>query len=97
MAAKKKANLAEVLGILEKLFGPPPTADRHEALANGEINASLCAIRAGEADDPDAGGWFSVVGANWRVATPDRGSAAAEIADLLPGSAPEPFTCTFTE
>ena len=73
------------------------TADRHEALANGEINASLCAIRTGEATEPDVGGWFSVVGANWRVGTPDSGSAEAEIVDLLPGAASESLTCTFTE
>lgn len=73
------------------------TADRHEALAHGEINASLCAIRTGEGTEPDVGGWFSVVGANWRVAIPDRGSAVGEIPDLVPGSASEPFTCTFMQ
>ena len=73
------------------------TADRHEALAHGEINASLCAIRTGAATEPDDGGWFSVVGANWRVAIPDRGSAVGQITDVVPGSAAEPFSCSFSE
>lgn len=70
------------------------TDDRQEAMDAGEINAGLCEIAPGEGVDPD--GWFSVVGANWRVATPDKG-VIDSIVDGVPGSDRERLSCEFKE
>lgn len=68
-------------------------ADRVEALDHGEINADLCEISAGEGADPV--GWFSVVGANWRLATPDGGALVDDIAEGIEGAESERMSCEF--
>lgn len=72
-------------------------ADRHQALRHAEINASLCQRSSGKASMPDASGWFTVVGANWRIATPDSGSAVGQVARLIPGAEIEPISCVSSE
>jgi hypothetical protein len=69
-------------------------ADRDQALNHGEITLDLCTIRSGNRREA---GWYSVVGANWRIASPTASSAIAQVAEKIAGAASEPFGCASRE
>ena len=69
-------------------------ADRDEALDHGEISLGLCNIRSGEAGKE---GWYSAVGANWRIASPDAASAIQQIVAMTDGAGSDSFGCLFSE
>ena len=65
-------------------------ANRDEALDHGEISLGLCKIRSG---DGEASGWYSVVGANWRIASPDARDAIERVDAVVDGAESESFGC----
>lgn len=66
--------------------------DRVEALDHGEITLALCKLRSGGAEEE---GWYSVVGGNWRVASPSAEASIDRLKGAIEGADSEPFGCLF--
>jgi hypothetical protein len=64
---------------------------RIQALEHGEVQLNLCQFAAFP-QDPD-GEWASVVGANWRIATPQATPVLDAVQRSVSGAALEPVSC----
>ncbi len=69
--------------------------DRIAALDHGDVNLNLCSFT--QDASPDPAGWTSVVGANWRVATPAPAPSMNEVlASFGEDAAMQSLSCEFS-